>query len=198
MSEHYFSEKPTSKIVEKDFEMKINGVKITFKTVSGVFSFGKPDRASLVLLKYFPGVHGNILDLGCGYGLIGIALKATRPDLNIFMSDINERAIRYAKINAKDNNVNVTIKNGEGFSSWNEELFDAIAFNPPISAGKKVWGSLIKEALKHLKIDGKLICVGFHNKAGKTVEREMKNIFGNVKTGIKSGGVRIYLSRREL
>lgn len=197
MNEHYFSKKPTSEIVEKDFEIKIDGVKITFRTVSGVFSFGKPDRASLILLKHFPEVHGDILDLGCGYGLIGIALKATRPGLNIFMNDINERAVRYAKINANNNNVNVTIKDGEGFSAWGGKLFDTIAFNPPISAGKKVWGRLIKEAVRHLEFDGELICVGFHNKAGKTVEREMKSVFGNVKTITKSGGIRIYLSRKK-
>ncbi len=197
MNEHYFSEKPTSKIVEKDFEMKINDMKIVFKSVSGVFSFGKPDRASLTLLKYFPKVHGNILDIGCGYGLIGITLKVTNPELNLFMSDVNERAVRYTRINAKDNNANVTVKSGDGFSPWSEKLFDVIAFNPPISAGKKVWVRLINGSLAHLEIGGKLICVGFHSKAGKTVEREMKIIFGNVKTLVKSGGVRVYSSRKE-
>ncbi len=197
MNEHYFSKKPTSKIVEKDFQMKVKGVRITFKTVSGVFSFGKPDRASLVLLKYFPEVHGDVLDLGCGYGLIGIALKATDHSLNIFMSDVNERAVRYARVNANNNNVNVVIKSGEGFSPWNDKFFNAVALNPPISAGKKVWVGLIKEALSHLEINGELICVGFHNKAGKTVEREMKSAFGNMKTVVKTGGVRVYLSRKE-
>lgn len=196
MNDHYFSKKPTSKVVEKVFEIKVDGSKIKFTTVSGVFSFGKPDRASLILLKNFPAFSGDILDLGCGYGLIGITLKVTRPYLNVFMSDVNERAIRYARINAKNNNVTVTIVEGDGLSPWKGRLFDSIALNPPISAGKKVWVNLIFQAHDHLKNEGTLVCVGFHNKAGKTVEREMKEIFGNVLTLAKSGGVRVYMSRR--
>lgn len=196
MAEHYFSQKPTSDIVEKIFEMKIKGVKIKFTSVSGVFSFGKPDRASLVLIKNFPNFSGDILDLGCGYGLIGVTLKVTRPELNVFMSDINERAIRYAKINAKDNNADVTILKGDGFVPWENRLFDVVVFNPPISAGKKIWMDLISQTYDHLKNGGALVCVGFHNKAGKTVERGMKGIFGNVLTLAKSGGVRVYMSRR--
>ncbi len=196
MNEHYFSKKPTSKIVEKVFEIKMDGAKIEFTTVSGVFSFGKPDRASLMLLKNLPDLSGDILDLGCGYGLIGISLKVTRPDLNVFMSDVNERAIRYARMNAKNNNVNVTVVGGEGFLPWNKRLFDSIIFNPPISAGKKIWVDLILQAREHLKDKGRLVCVGFHNKAGKTVEREMKGIFGNVLTLAKSGGIRVYMSMR--
>ncbi len=196
ISEHYFSKKPTSEIVEKVFEIKIDGSKIKFTTVSGVFSFGKPDRASLILLKNFPNFSGDILDLGCGYGLIGITLKVTRPALNVFMSDVNERAIRYARINAKNNNATVTIVEGDGLSPWKGRLFDSIVLNPPISAGKKVWVNLIFQAREHLKNEGALVCVGFHNKAGKTVEREMKEIFGNVLTLVKSGGVRVYMSRR--
>jgi len=119
-------------------------------------------------------------------------------DINLYMSDVNERAVRYAKINAKNNNIFATVKAGDGFSVWNEKKFDFIVFNPPIAAGKKVWVKLIQDSKAHLKDDGALICVGFHNKAGKTVEREMKNVFSNVKTLAKSGGIHLYLSKKEV
>jgi 16S rRNA (guanine1207-N2)-methyltransferase len=197
MNEHYFTQHPTSKIVEKEFTMNFEKEKVKFTTVSGVFSFGKPDKASMMLVKHVSSLYGDVLDLGCGYGLIGISLKILFPDINIYMSDVNERAVRYAKINAKNNNVIAEIKAGDGLSVWDEKLFDFIIFNPPVAAGKKVWTKMIQDSRKHLKNDGTLICVGFHNKAGKTIEREMKTIFHNVSTLAKSGGIRLYASRKE-
>ncbi len=198
VTEHYFSKHPTSDVVEKEFTMKLQDKRIKFVSVSGVFSFGKPDRASLMLLKYITPLYGDVLDLGCGYGLIGISLKIIFPDINIHMSDVNERAVRYAKINAKNNNVVADVRAGDGFSIWDEKKFDFILLNPPIAAGKKVWTKLIQDSKSHLKGEGSLICVGFHNKGGKTIEREMELSFKNVSTLAKSGGIRLYLSRREV
>ncbi len=197
LNEHYFSKKPTSETVEKDFQMVVDRTRLYFKSVSGVFSFGKPDRASLVLIYNFPQFKGDLLDLGCGYGLVGVSLKATRSDVNLFMSDVNERAVKYARINAKNNNANAVIESGDGFEPWKAVEFDTIAFNPPIAAGKRVWAELIGQSPQHLKENGMLVCVGFHNKAGKTIEREMKTVFGSVFTVVKDGGVRVYLSRKE-
>lgn len=195
MFEHYYTKSPKSKIVEKIFEFKIKDTKLHFKSVSGVFSFGAPDKASVVLVKNFPEIKGNLLDLGCGYGFIGISLKLKNPDTNLFMSDVNERACEYAKMNANNNDIPATVKIGNGFEPWEDMLFDSISFNPPIAAGKKIWVGLIEEALKHLKINGLMVSVGFHNKGGSTIEREMKRIFGNVSTLVKDGGIRVYLSK---
>ncbi|BBJ28173.1 class I SAM-dependent methyltransferase [Athalassotoga saccharophila] len=196
MFEHYYSQNPSSKIVEKDFEFNVGSQKLRFKTVSGVFSFGNPDPASVVLVRNFPEVKGDLLDLGCGYGFIGISLKAKNPDLNLFMSDINERAVEYAKINAKNNNIFAVIKSGDGFEIWNGMEFDFVVFNPPMAAGKDVWVRLIEESRSHLRERGLLFCVGFHNKGGSAIEREMKRVFGNVSTIVKDGGIRVYCSER--
>ncbi len=194
--EHYYSEKPTSKIIEKTFNFKIKNTSLHFKTVSGVFAFGKPDMASLILVRNAPeNLSGDLLDLGCGYGFVGLSLKAAYPEINLFMSEINERAFEYAKMNAKDNNLNAQIVKGNGFDLWKDRLFDVITFNPPLAAGKKIWVKLVEESRIHLKNGGSLLCVGFHNKGGSTIEREMKRIFGNVKTLVKDGGIRVYLSQ---
>ncbi len=198
MFEHYYSKNPTSKILEKTFEFKVNNVKLKFKSVSGVFSFGSPDRASVVLVRNFPeGASGDLLDLGCGYGFIGISLKLKNPDINLFMSDINERAVEYAKMNAKDNNVLAVVKVGDGFEPWKDMSFDFIVFNPPIAAGKKVWVKMIEESREHLKTNGSLLCVGFHNAGGSAIEREMERIFGKVSTLVKDGGIRVYISKND-
>ncbi len=196
MSEHYFTKHPTSAISEKEFLFSLNGTKLRFVTVSGVFSFGKPDKASLNFVKHLPALYGDILDLGCGYGFIGLCVKVLFPEAAVYMSDVNERAVKYAKINAKNNNLNVFVKSGDGFSPWKEKQFDFVLFNPPVAAGKKVWARLLEESKQHLKENGSLLCVGFHNKAGKTIKREMFAVFGNVSELSKSGGIRVYSSRR--
>jgi 16S rRNA (guanine1207-N2)-methyltransferase len=198
MFEHYYSKNPTSKTVEKIFEFGVKGVKLQFKSVSGVFSFGNPDRASVVLVRNFPeNATGDLLDLGCGYGFIGISLKVKDPDINLFMSDINERAFEYAKMNAKNNNVSAVVRSGDGFEPWKEMTFDFIVFNPPMAAGKKVWVKLIEESRKHLKANGSIVCVGIHNTGGSAIEREMKRIFGKVSTLVKDGGIRVYISKND-
>ncbi len=197
MSEHYFTRRPTSAIVEKEFQITFKGRLLKFISVSGVFSFGKPDKASLAFVKHMPELFGDVLDLGCGYGFIGLCVKTLFPDISMYMSDVNERAVRYAKINAKNNNLDVQIKSGDGFAPWKERKFNFILFNPPIAAGKRTWVRLVLESKHHLKKDGVLLCVGFHNKAGKTIEREMRTTFGNVSTLSKNGGIRVYSSRRE-
>lgn len=197
MFEHYYSRNPSSKIIEKGFDFKVGGQKLHFNTVSGVFSFGFPDQASVVLVKHFPSdLKGDLLDLGCGYGFIGISLKAKNPDLNLFMSDINERAVDYAKINAKNNNIFAIVKSGDGFEPWGEMNFDFVVFNPPMAAGKSTWVRLIEDSRSHLKAGGLIFCVGFHNKGGSSVEREMNRIFGNVSTMVKDGGIRVYYSEK--
>ncbi len=198
MFEHYYSKNPTSKTVERTFEFNIKNSKLQFKSVSGVFSFGGPDRASVVLVRNFlEDVSGDLLDLGCGYGFIGISLKFKNPDINLFMSDINERAVEYAKMNAKNNNVLAVVKAGNGFEPWNGTIFDFIVFNPPIAAGKKVWVKMIEESKAHLKTNGSILCVGFHNAGGSAIEREMKRIFDKVSTLVKDGGIRVYISKND-
>ena len=197
-NEHYFTRQPTSKIVEKEFNVNLNGEKLKFISVSGVFSFGRADKASMVLVKNIQALYGDVLDLGCGYGLVGISLKVRFPDIRLYMSDINQRAIQYANMNAKNNNVVAEeVKAGDGFEVWKGKNFDFVVFNPPIAAGKKVWTKMIEDSKFHLNKNGSLVCVGFHNKAGKTIEREMKSVFGNVSTLVKNGGIRLYSSRRE-
>jgi 16S rRNA G1207 methylase RsmC len=195
--EHYYTEKPTSALSEKTAILrKKDGTRFSFLTPSGVFSYGHIDRATRVLIDNFHLHPGLLLDIGCGYGVIGISLKKTYPALKLAMSDINERAIRYAKINLKNMNIEADIRQGDLFAPWENATFDSIVSNPPFAAGKEVWIKLIEESFEHLMTQGSLQLVAFHNKGGERMMETMKGVFGNVSTLVKSGGIRLYESIR--
>jgi len=193
--EHYYSEEPKVPLKYRRIRFVLSNSRVYhFKTPSGVYSYGKIDKATIVLLENLV-IHGRkILDLGCGYGVIGIILKGENPDLEIYMSDINKRAVEFSKINAKDNNVEVFIKQGNLFEPWRGMKFDQIVSNPPIVAGKKVWQALITGAREHLVDGGSLQIVAYHNKGGRRMKEFMRSVFGNVEDVVKKGGIRVYIS----
>ena len=110
--------------------------------------------------------EGRMLDLGCGYGPVGIAAARENPGLEVVMVDINQRAVELAAVNARLNGVvNVDIRQGDGFSVVPEKDFALIASNPPIRAGKQVVYPLLAAAREHLAPDG-LLCVVIRTKQG--------------------------------
>ncbi len=197
--EHYYTVEPTSKLKVREAKLVLkNGHEYIFKTPSGVYSYGKIDKATQVLLENLK-VHGKkVLDLGCGYGVIGIVLKREYPDLEVYMSDINKRAVEFAKINAKNHNVEVDIRWGNLYEPWEGMKFDMIVSNPPIVAGKKVWMEIVKSAPEFLEEGGSLQIVAYHNKGGRRIRDFMKEVFGNVEELCKTGGIRVYRSVKGL
>jgi 16S rRNA (guanine1207-N2)-methyltransferase len=191
--EHYFSEKQTSVLSVKKIDITYFEKKFSFLTPNGVFSFGKIDKGSdLILNKAKIEKSKKVLDLGCGYGLIGIVI-AKIYNAKVTMVDINERALTFATKNAKKNNVDVEIIKSDAFKEIKNK-FDVILFNPPQHAGKKLCFSMIEDSKKYLEKDGSLQVVARHNKGGKHIQEHMQNVFGNVeKVAIKSG-FRIYIS----
>ncbi|MDN5341220.1 MAG: rRNA (guanine1207-N2)-methyltransferase [Oceanotoga sp.] len=196
--EHYYTENPTSEMRSKKLKLKLkNDHEYIFKSVTGVYGKKKIDKATRLLIENAEIYGENILDIGCGYGPIGITLKKENPNLKMYMSDINNRACDYAGVNAKDNNADIEIRQGYLYEPWEDMMFDTIISNPPIVAGKKVWQSLIEGSYKHLNKDGVLLLVAYHNKGGKRIQEYMENIFKNVDTLQKSGGIRVYKSIKE-
>jgi 16S rRNA G1207 methylase RsmC len=194
--QHYYSKKPSSPFKKKTVEINLsNGIKLFFVTAAGVFSISRVDRASQLLIEHCEiNTRGSLLDLGCGYGLVGISLKKKHPDIDLYMSDINERAFTLSKINARDNNIEAVIREGNIYEPWNENKFDSIVLNPPFAAGKNVWKKMITEAPSHLKKEGRLNVVAYHNKGGSRIEKIMETVFTNVRTLVRSGGIRVYVS----
>nr|WP_240739462.1 methyltransferase [Marinitoga lauensis] len=179
--QHYYIENPETELTVKTLTLELkNGHTYVFKAPSGVYGKREIDKATKILLENVEITGKRVLDIGCGYGVIGITLKKEYPDLEIHMSDINKRAVEFTKINAKDNNIFADIRQGYLFEPWENEIFDQIISNPPIVAGKKVWMSLIEDAFNHLNKEGTLQLVAFHNKGGSRIKEYMKKIFGNV------------------
>ncbi len=195
--DHYYSKQPKSQLIVKETIIQLkNGHQYKLKSPSGVFAFGKTNRATECFLDNIRIKGKDLLDLGCGYGTVGIILVKENPNLKLYMSDINERAVRFAKENALNHNIQAVTKSGDLFEPWLENKFDMILFNPPLAAGKEVWIRAIRESYHHLRINGTIQVVAYHNKGGNRIMQFMREIFGNTKTLVKSGGIRIYLSER--
>jgi 16S rRNA G1207 methylase RsmC len=195
MSEHYFSENPESEIKEKVFTESICDQTLSFTSVSGVFSFEtRIDKASRNMIENFKPSGSSILDVGCGYGAIGLFLKSLFPEQDLTMIDINSRALDYTRLNASANKLRVNAVKSNLFEQLGNAIYDDIVTNPPIAAGKELNTRLITEALDHISTNGALWLVAFHNKGGETLKNIMKSVFGNVTDVDKSGGIRVYKS----
>ncbi len=195
MSEHYYTQQPSSEIRERVFTRRIKDVQLTLTSVSGVFAFeNKVDRASELLIKTYRPAGRTVLDLGCGYGAIGLFIKALYPDQTVCLSDINERAVDYAMLNASKNRLDVKVIKSNLYSSLDGIVFDDIVTNPPLAAGKQLITGLIEQAYYHLNPNGALWLVAYHNKGGSSLKKIMEERFSNVRDMEKSGGIRVYKS----
>ena len=141
MSDHYYSRTQNVESDPKYWNTELRDTKLRFKTDNGVFSKKEVDFGSRLLIETFqmPDLSGDILDVGCGYGPIGLSIAKTWPERKLFMVDVNSRALQLAKDNADLNSLdNVLIKESDCLSSVMEQKFAVIMTNPPIRAGKKV------------------------------------------------------------
>jgi len=195
MNEHYYTRKPTSKLVKRTINAVLRGNELTLTTGSGTFSPTKIDLGTKLLIESAQLKEGqSILDLGCGYGAVGIALAKDCPSCNVVMTDVNERAVELAKENSKQNKVNAKTVSGDAYEAVKDEMFDSIYLNPPQTAGKEVCIRMIKEAKAHLNKGGKLFLVARHKKGGATLAEFMKETFGNCETITIESGFRVYNS----
>lgn len=193
MNEHYYTKKPTSEIKEFIIKNTFFGNKLTFLTASGLFSHKRIDKGTKLLIEEsIIEKDWKILDLGCGYGVVGIAIKKKFPKTKLVLLDVNERALEYSKKNAKLNNVKVKI-----VEKLKNEKFNTVLLNPPQSAGKKTCFELIKLSKKHLIEGGMLQLVARNKKGGKLLEKKMKEFFGNVEVIARKSGYKIYLSKKK-
>lgn len=198
MTPHYYDENPTGLIREESFFVIINKIHYPFIAASGLFSKKHLDSATKLLLeKCDVSSAKKILDLGCGWGAVGVVLASQYPDKEIIASDINSRAIEYTKKNALKNNVKLQVIKSDILKSFPNETFDCILTNPPYVAGRKVCFQFIDDSFTHLNQGGSLQLVARHNKGGKTLGLHMEELFGNCEHVAKQGGFRIYKSIKE-
>lgn len=192
---HYYEKKQTSPINLQKLSAFILGNEFELYTGSGVFSKSQIDKGSLLLANKAI-IHDNwrLLDFGCGYGVIGIAIAKAYPTAKVLMSDINKRAVGLAKKNIELNNLkSASAVQSDLFQNIHEK-FNTILLNPPQSAGKELCIKMISESKEHLLSGGLFQMVARHNIGGSQLEKEMKRVFGNVRQIAKKSGFRIYVS----
>lgn len=191
MSDHYYSKNPTVKSDPKDWSTVLRGKTLRFKTDAGVFSKGEVDFGSRLLAESFvaPEPEGAILDVGCGYGPIGLSIGASFPERNVHMVDVNERALALAAHNAKQNDIaNVVIYPSDALSAVEAEGFAAILTNPPIRAGKETVFNFYAGAFAKLRVGGELWVVIQKKQGAPSTMDRLTELFGNVETVVKKKG----------
>ena len=172
---HYFENDKNLVSDIKPFNISVNGNSFTFNTDNGVFSKGELDYGTNLLIQNVlkKSLTGDILDLGCGYGAIGIIISKI-TNTNVTMTDINKRALHLTKMNAKKNGVSVNVTESDGYENI-DGMFDYIISNPPIRVGKKKLYELILDSKKHLKENGKLIIVIRKEQGALSLIKDMNN-----------------------
>jgi 16S rRNA (guanine1207-N2)-methyltransferase len=199
MSNHYYSQKPTVQSERKTWEFTLLGHLFTFQSDRGVFSKNEVDFGSRLLIETFtlPVNEGDILDVGCGYGPVGLSV-AKHYNRHVDLIDINERAIELAIDNAARNSVeNVTIFQSDLFQKIEDDRkYIAILTNPPIRAGKKVVHSIFDESYKHLEVGGELWIVIQKKQGAPSAIDKLNELFSEVEVVEKKKGYFIIKAKK--
>ncbi|MDD4069881.1 MAG: class I SAM-dependent methyltransferase [Candidatus Izemoplasmatales bacterium] len=186
---HYYTKKNDDlKSNEKTIKVVIKDFNFSFITDHGVFSKAGLDFGSRLLIESVLGLkHEKILDMGSGYGPIGIIYKKFNPSSQVTMVDVNDRALALAKRNAKLNNQEVEVKYSDVFSDVNDK-YDLIITNPPIRAGKDIVYSIFEGAFEHLNDSGVLIFVINKKHGAPSAIKKCEEIFDKVSVITKKSG----------
>lgn len=190
MPDHYYTENPNSAHDERRITLTALGNALTFTTDAGVFSRDGLDRGTEVLLEALPALSGRVLDLGCGWGAVGVALGKRWPGLEIVMTDINSRAVGLARRNLAENGVTATVLQGDGFAAVSGG-FDAIVTNPPIRAGKAVVYGLFDQAREHLLPGGALYVVIRKQQGAPSALKYLKETYAEAVTIDRGSGFHV-------
>ena len=189
MNDHYYTRVPQSESRPVDCTYSYRGLALTFRTDAGVFSRGEVDAGTKLLLEALPEeMDGEILDLGCGWGVIGVSIARKWPGTRVTMADVNTRALDLSRENAKRNRAEVTCVESDGMAALEGRTFDAVVTNPPIRAGKQVIYKMFADAAKSLKPGGALYLVIRKQQGAESCMKYLQTLYDSVEKLDKSGG----------
>ncbi len=197
MADHYFSRRPAAAHAAREFRAVLRGRTLAFRTDSAVFSRSEVDRGTELLVNALAiGPGQSLLDLGCGYGPIGLAVAATVEGARVAMTDVNRRALALARRNADANRLAVEVLEGPLYEPVAGRAFDHVASNPPIRAGKPVVHGIVDGAPAHLAPGGSLWLVARTRQGAPSLREKMREVFGAADVVARGGGYHVLLASR--
>jgi 16S rRNA (guanine1207-N2)-methyltransferase len=193
LSEHYYSQKPTVSHDVQLIEEILRGHKYYFATDAGVFSKKGVDYGSRVLIEAMEiERNASVLDVGCGYGPIGLAAAGLAKTGKVTMVDINERAVELARQNAQRNHItNIEILQSDMLAEVLDRKFDIVLTNPPIRAGKATVHRIFGQAFEVLQSGGALWIVIQKKQGAPSTFAKLESLFTKVVEVTKDKGYRI-------
>jgi len=204
---HYYDGNPDTPEDRKLISYRINGIDFEFVSDTSVFSRHQTDFGTdLMLNAVIEDIKQNkdkitdrtFLDLGCGIGTVGIVIKKCFMKMDVYGVDVNTRAVGLAKENAGFNGVKVDFMVSDVLDALPEDkIFDYIATNPPVRAGKKTVFSFYEQAYQHLAPGGVFYCVLQRKQGAPSTAAKLMELFGNCETLEIDGGYRVMKSVRD-
>jgi 16S rRNA (guanine1207-N2)-methyltransferase len=197
--EHYFAALPRSKAEFGLIRTSLRGISFEFLTASSVFSKKRVDLGTRLLIEamVLPET-GCVLDLGCGYGAVGIAAAVFNPRSSVIMTDVNTRAVRLAKHNIERNKVtNAEVRCGYLYAPVEELTFNCVLSNPPVSAGMETVKAIIAEAPKVMASKATFQMVVRSKIGGKTLPAIFNETFGNSAVLARESGYRVLIAEKQ-
>ena len=196
-SDHYFVAEPKSEQRFGLVRTALCGKDFEFLTASSVFSKRRVDPGTRLLIEsmVLPKT-GCVLDIGCGYGAVGIAAAALNPKLSVVMSDVNMRAVRLTRKNVELNNIpNADVRYGFLYEPVEDLVFNCVLSNPPVSAGMEMVKAIVKEAPK-IMADKATLQMVIRSKIGAKVLPSLFNeTFRNCVVLARESGFRVLMGQ---
>lgn len=186
---HYYTDNSQLASSPRSFDYYFDNEKFIFTTDNGVFCKENVDYGSYLLIKNtFRQALGNkLLDLGCGWGSVGIIIKRFNPDIEVTAVDVNSRAVELTNLNAVQNKTLIKACLCTDILTLNL-LFDSIILNPPIRAGKVVIYNLYDKAYHTLRENGSLYIVIQKKQGASSSVNKLSELFKTVTVLDREGG----------
>ncbi len=189
MPDHYYTAQPESKHKPGQVDYAYRSETLRFETDSGVFSRTEIDKGTDVLLNALPEqVAGDVLDMGCGYGVIGVTVGKHWPATRITMADVNERACGLSQQNARKNGVAAQVIVSDGYEKVLGNRYDWILQNPPIRAGKAVIYKMFADAATCLREGGQLWLVIRKQQGAPSALTYLRTLYAQARVVEKEAG----------
>lgn len=198
MGSHYFKNDSNVKSEERLIRFHFRGKLFELFSDNGVFSKSGLDEGSNILIEYILKLplNGRLLDMGCGYGPIGLTLATFFENSLVDMFDINERAVNLVRKNQEKLGIkNVEIGVSDGFENVKND-YNFIFINPPIRAGKQVIYKMFEDSFASLCNDGNLVIVIRKSHGAPSAQKKLIEIFGNCEIKEKNKGYYILQSTK--